>query len=242
MHNDNHKPMYLFLDHDSVLRPGGSLEAPIDGERLQQLETVLREHPRWSLIITSQVAGAEGLDFFRGLFSPDIAERVVGATAAASHQAGVSGYLQERGEEQALWIGLGSHADSHYGADAEILATVAERGFDEYAAIALHDLLARLEGSASGSFDSIAAEDMEIEEIELSSAGEASLDEELLRWLADRVDSRLLPALRGALIRRLYEVAEDAEDWEGKVALLESELESLQTALFERLQTETGTN
>jgi uncharacterized protein len=100
--------MLLFLDFDGVLHPA------LDGRepnfcRLPLLESVLRDAPHVRIVISSTWREGFTLDELRGLFSPDIAARVVGATPSlpeSSRHAEIMRYLEQHATHTTAWIAI----------------------------------------------------------------------------------------------------------------------------------------
>jgi hypothetical protein len=124
----------IFLDFDGVLRrkdaPRYRLEKPL----LAAFEAALRRLPDAEIVITSSWRDVEGLPELRGLFSPDVAERIVGVLPIGQFRddfpryGEVLAYLKGRGEEWQPWIAVDDDPMS-YPAGVPLLLVDPARGF-----------------------------------------------------------------------------------------------------------------
>lgn len=73
--------MIIFLDFDGVLHPETCYRAQLFCE-LPRLEGVLRDFPQTHIVVSSTWCEKRSLANLQGLFSPDVAMRVVGITPA----------------------------------------------------------------------------------------------------------------------------------------------------------------
>ena len=122
--------MILFLDFDGVLHP--ECEVRQRGEIpdfcfLPRLETLLRAFPHVRIVISSAWREHKTLDRLRGLFSADIAARIIAATALPEPGA-TSSYTPARREREIVaWL------EAHGGLDQPWVALDdAEWQFDRY--------------------------------------------------------------------------------------------------------------
>ena len=125
----------LFLDIDGVLRRKQSPLYRLDPDCLQAFEEAIRPLAGVQIVITSTWREAFTLDEMRGLFSRDIALRVIGATPIAPNRDGhyrhreVLAYLKLKGREGEPWLALDDDP-LHYPPLDNVLLIDAERGFD----------------------------------------------------------------------------------------------------------------
>ena len=134
--------MLIFLDFDGVLRRKGSplyrLEAPL----VAQFEKALCAIPGAQVVITSSWREAFSLAEMRKSFSPDIAERIIGATPVSQSRDGfyrhqeVLAYLKRHGLAEREWIAIDDDPE-HYPANSPVLLVDPAQGFDSDAAVRL---------------------------------------------------------------------------------------------------------
>jgi hypothetical protein len=146
--------MWIFLDIDGVLVPEKNFEEFVSqGNPLQfapvclnEFENVLRRYPQVLVVISSSWREVFPFEAIRPLFSPDIANQVVGFTPFLDckiihqhqylrHQE-VLEYLRQNKASDAPWVAIDDIAE-HYPPDVRIVVTDAYRGFDTDAALAL---------------------------------------------------------------------------------------------------------
>jgi hypothetical protein len=105
--------MILFLDIDGTLHPLNRRDGTLSC--LPRLEGVLRNHPTVQIVISSAWRTDHTVDALRALFSPDISERVVGATPERRTTHGIEphqreleihDWLMEEGREHEQWVCL----------------------------------------------------------------------------------------------------------------------------------------
>lgn len=70
----------LFLDFDGVLHPDPCWSEDRHFEKLPALENVLRDFPKIEIVVSSTWRHKRSLDRLRGLFSSDIAPRIIDVT------------------------------------------------------------------------------------------------------------------------------------------------------------------
>lgn len=80
--------MLLFLDFDGVLHGLG--EPPF--VRLPRLESILRDHPRVEVVLSTSWREAYGLEKLKRLFSPNMRGRVIGQTPVIDDPYTPAGY------------------------------------------------------------------------------------------------------------------------------------------------------
>src|SRR5271154_7041525 len=131
--------MLIFLDLDGVLRRKKSPLYRLDTLCLRAFEQAIRSVPNVQIVITSSWREAFTVDQLRGLFSPDIACRIIGVTPIAPNQDGhyrhreVLAYLKLNRRENDLWLALDDDP-LHYPRLNNVLLIDGERGFDSDAA------------------------------------------------------------------------------------------------------------
>ena len=112
--------MILMLDFDGVLHPDPCPGGDLLFCRLPVLEEVLREFPAVEIVITSTWRQTRSLSELKEFFSPDIAQRIIGATpnwqdhAELAEQIGpsyirsveIEAWLRIRGQPWLQWLAL----------------------------------------------------------------------------------------------------------------------------------------
>lgn len=111
-----------FLDFDGVLHPFFPLPDLSDEENahfssLPRFEAIVRQCPNLMLVISSSWRNKYSLEELRRFFSPDIAQRIIGATPAigsgsgdGARQVEVEAWLEQRGLAGQRWIGIDDYA------------------------------------------------------------------------------------------------------------------------------------
>lgn len=103
--------MVLFLDFDGVLHP---FDRP-DGvfTLLADFERAIRDYPEIDIVISSAWREPHGLDELRRLFSPDIAQRIVGATPVFTdftrphlRESEIIAWLHDAGRQEEAWVAI----------------------------------------------------------------------------------------------------------------------------------------
>jgi HAD domain in Swiss Army Knife RNA repair proteins len=134
--------MLIFLDFDGVLRPKQSPLYRFDADCLDMFERAVRLLPEAQIVITSSWREAFSLGQMRRLFSPDIAERIVGVTPIEwSHQdhyryREVLAFLKRNSPAGAAWMALDDDP-LHYPPLRNLIVVDGECGFDSDAAARL---------------------------------------------------------------------------------------------------------
>jgi len=149
--------MWIFLDIDGVLVPE-KLEIPANKEELlrfdplclQAFEDVLQRHPKALVVISSSWREIFPFEVVRRLFSPSIAQRVVGFTPFLNpkviHQfpylryQEVLEFLRLNNASADPWVAI-DDIPEHYPPHIQIVVTDADIGFDVWAASALERYL-----------------------------------------------------------------------------------------------------
>ena len=127
--------MYLFLDFDGVLRRLTAEPGLFEAELLDNFEAAVRTVPAVKIVITSAWRLEKSLSELRQLFSPDMAERIVGVTpeslalTAHARYKEVYSYLQSAKFMDAPWLAIDDDP-GHYPEDAPLLLTDPYQGFD----------------------------------------------------------------------------------------------------------------
>ena len=133
------RAVLIFLDLDGVLRRKQSPLYRLDADCLSAFEQAVRKLPDAEIVITSTWREAFSLERMRGLFSPDIAARIVGVTPIDRRREGhyryreVLAYMRRNGKSGVSWVALDDDS-SHYPPFANLILIDAERGFDSHAA------------------------------------------------------------------------------------------------------------
>ncbi len=134
--------MLIFLDFDGVLRRKQSPLYRLDGDCLSFFEGAVRLLPDAQIVITSSWREAFSLSQMRQLFSPDIAERIVGVTpiewSGEDHYRyrEVLSFLKRNGHADTAWIAVDDDP-SHYPPLRNLIVVDGECGFDSEAAARL---------------------------------------------------------------------------------------------------------
>lgn len=132
----------VFLDFDGVLRRKQSPLYRLDVDCLSIFERAMRLLPHAQIVITSSWREAFSLSQMRSLFSPDIAQRIVGVTPIEWSREDhyrykeVLAFLKENGHGVSNWIAIDDDA-SHYPPFNNLILVDGERGFDSEAAARL---------------------------------------------------------------------------------------------------------
>jgi hypothetical protein len=128
----------IFLDFDGVLRRKRSPLYRLDSDCLSVFEKAVRRCPDAQIVITSSWREAFSLSQIRGLFSADIAVRIIGVTPieptdwrCEDHHRyrEVMAFLKRNGHTSTEWIALDDDP-SHYPTLRNLIIVDAERGFD----------------------------------------------------------------------------------------------------------------
>ena len=132
--------MFIFLDFDGVLRRKQSPLYKLEEDCLRTFENGVRFLPNAQIVITSSWREAFSLSQMRRLFSPDIAERIVGVTPTEWGREDqyryreVLSFLRRNGYSGTHWIAIDDEA-FHYPPGFNNLVLVdGSRGFDAAAA------------------------------------------------------------------------------------------------------------
>ena len=86
--------MLIFLDFDGVLRRKDAPLYRLESDLMTHFERALRALPGARVVITSSWREAFGLPEMRRLFSPDIAQRIIGVTPVARDREGTYRYRE----------------------------------------------------------------------------------------------------------------------------------------------------
>jgi len=152
--------MWIFLDIDGVLVPEKKFDIPVSKEDLlrfdptclQVFEDVLERFPKFLVVISSSWREVFSFELVRPLFSPKVAERVVGFTPFLdpniTHQSQnrrhqeVLEFLRQNNAVDDFWVAI-DDIPEHYSPNANIVVTDAYNGFDASAALTLELLLSK---------------------------------------------------------------------------------------------------
>ena len=147
----NYPVMFIFLDIDGVLVPEKKFDTSVrkedllkfDPTCLKEFENVLRHYPQVLVVISSSWREVFPFEVVRPLFSPDIAQRVVGFTpfldSTLIHQfkyirhQEVLKYLRQNNAADIPWVAI-DDIPEHYPSDVQIVVTDAYSGFDSITA------------------------------------------------------------------------------------------------------------
>ncbi|CAN1210862.1 FCP1-like y domain-containing protein [Tumidithrix helvetica PCC 7403] len=149
--------MFIFLDIDGVLIPDRLFDISMpkvdmtkfDSTCRMEFENVLRCYPKILIVISSSWREVFPFEVIPPLFSPDIAQRVVGATPFLEdltviqffrHQE-VLAYLRQNQAVNSPWVAV-DDIPEHYPPGTAVVATDPSIGFDRIAAKALSEYLA----------------------------------------------------------------------------------------------------
>jgi hypothetical protein len=149
--------LLLILDYDGVVQTP-ALPDFRDFEHLPRLEAVLRDFPGVGVIVGSTHRIGVALPYLRSVYSPDIQERVLGATPDLIEGRADGGrYLEIQACLRACnwlgrpWLSLDDEWHLYPGECPELILTSKYGGFDKYAEERLRErLTAILSGVARG--------------------------------------------------------------------------------------------
>ena len=136
--------MLLFLDFDGVRHPA----PPHNREtgvlsHLERFESVIRDFPDWSIVISSSWREAFSLETIRGFFSSDVGGRIVGMTPVLNpdlpylRQREIEQYVQDTGQTHVRWLALEDQAGEFGVGLPSLVLCNPTLGFDEQAEAAL---------------------------------------------------------------------------------------------------------
>jgi hypothetical protein len=150
--------MWIFLDIDGVLVPEKKFETQVSKEELLKFnpiclhifEDVLQRYPNVYIVISSSWKEVFPFESVRSLFSPNIAERVIGFTPFLDpklihqfqylrHQE-VLEFLRQNNALDDFWVAIDDIAE-HYPPNARVVVTDPYSGFDSSSALILELLL-----------------------------------------------------------------------------------------------------
>jgi len=139
--------MYVFLDFDGVLRRLSSEPSRFETDLVDNFESAIRPFPEVKIVISSAWRLIMSLGDLHMLFSPELAQRIEGATpetlalTAHSRYNEVRTYLKTAKAIQAPWLAIDDDP-AHYPTDAPLLITDPYQGFDKTCAKRLQEILA----------------------------------------------------------------------------------------------------
>ncbi len=146
--------MLLFLDFDGVLHGLG--EPPF--VRLPRLESVLRDHPRVEVVLSTSWRETYSLEKLKALFSSDMRERVIGQTPVINdpytsadyrrhhRYREVVLYLEQEQMNKRPWLALEDDRRNFPENHPNVVWCSDTTGLDDAAEARLRELLARLSG------------------------------------------------------------------------------------------------
>lgn len=132
--------MYIFLDFDGVLRRKQSPLYRLEEDCLRSFENAVRSLPDAQIAIASSWREAFSLGDMRKLFSPDIADRIVGITPIESHRDNdnryreVLSFLKRSVHSGNYWIAIDDEAFHYPHGSHNLVLVDGSRGFDADAA------------------------------------------------------------------------------------------------------------
>ena len=138
--------MIVFLDFDGVLRRESSPPSCFQKDCFERFESTIRPFEDLEIVISSTWRIGFSLGEIRSMFSPDIAERIVGSTPELENVKRygrfqeIIKYLAEQKRDDETWIAIDDSAEL-FPADAPLLLTESDEGFNEACAIELRQFL-----------------------------------------------------------------------------------------------------
>lgn len=138
----------LFLDFDGVLHPKGC-GTDDHFSHLPRFERLVREHPGLRIVISSNWQDAYSIKTLRHVFSPDVAQRIIGGTRSADlegeaedrHEQ-IQRYLHKAGVTHVRWLALDDAAHEFPDDCAQLVLCDSARAFDAETAARLSAMLA----------------------------------------------------------------------------------------------------
>ncbi len=184
--------MYIFLDIDGVLvkeDDDTSSDLPIDLEEdfakfdpdcLEKFEAVIRQFAMCQIVISSSWREIFPLTTIKNLFSPDIAEKVIGVTPLATrpvkyyryHE--IISYLESNKLSQEEWIAI-DDIPEHFPKETPLVITNSYIGFDGKAAEKLNNFLTTHQASSTSEIVSFQLDMREDITVMITSDGHVSI-------------------------------------------------------------------
>lgn len=128
--------MILFLDFDGVLHPFDCPHGLFT--LLPEFERVMRDFPGVDIVISSSWREAHTLGELRALFSPDIAQRIIGATPILYdrdhepvRETEIRAWLRDAGRETEPWVAIDDFEWFFSPGCANLVLTDTRTGFDK---------------------------------------------------------------------------------------------------------------
>lgn len=126
----------VFIDFDGVLRRESAPRYRLEKELVSNFEKAVLSSPETGIVITSSWREVSSLEKLKGLFSEEIAERIVGTTPRARELEDfyryreILAFLQRNGMENSRWIAVDDDP-MHFPAGAPVLIVDPARGLDD---------------------------------------------------------------------------------------------------------------
>jgi hypothetical protein len=146
----------LFIDFDGVLHPKGS-GTDDHFSHLPRFEKIVREHPALRIVISSTWQDAYSIKTLRRVFSPDVAQRIIGGTRSVNPEREAEDryeemlkFLRTADAGNARWLALNDSAHEFPDECPELVLCNPARAFDGDAARRLVARLSALSTDRSG--------------------------------------------------------------------------------------------
>jgi hypothetical protein len=124
----------IFLDFDGVLRREDAPRYRFEKPLRVAFEAAVRRIPDAEIVVASTWREVVGLTGLRKLFSPDVAERIVGVTPFALvrddhyRYREILAYLKQNGAERRQWVAV-DDTSAHYSRGVPLILVDPARGF-----------------------------------------------------------------------------------------------------------------
>lgn len=145
--------MIVFLDIDGVLHPDPCYDRDLLLSCLPRFESVIREFPGVEIVISSTWREKRSLTELSDLFSPDIAQRIIGVTPSWKDHQGifnrigyqrhseVEAWMRASSEPWRRWVAIDDKPYLFRPFLSNLVKTKSEIGFDDLSEITLRDKL-----------------------------------------------------------------------------------------------------
>jgi class 3 adenylate cyclase len=146
---------YLLLDYDGVIRPFSAEPGSVDSACLQRFEAAVQPFPDVGIVLASGWRKRFSLEQVKGLFTEDIAIRIVGSAPASTIRVGayrhveMTAFLDSEGAGAARWIAVDDSREI-YPDGADVVVPDSDTGFDGTCAARLAGRLGESLGPTSG--------------------------------------------------------------------------------------------